>query len=301
MEGHSKSFSRHAPSLALLIVALLWGSSLVVVKDTTDSLRPNFLLGCRFTLATLILAPFAWSDLRTMTLRHWRKASMVGLFLFLAYSSQTLGVTFAPAGRSAFLSATYCVLVPFVHWAIAGRKPSRNNLLSAFLCLIGVALVARGQEGMSLQGLSLGDALALLSGFLFASHIVAVEHWGREIKPLTVTVMQFAVAAVLSWVTSFLIEDWSGQVFSSGAVMGLLYLALFCTATALFLQNWGQKRVSPATAAIILGLESVFGVVFSRLFHNEQITLLASLGFVFILAAIFLAEVKLTKKKSASH
>lgn len=285
------------PALALLAVALLWGSSLVVVKDTTDALRPNFLLACRFTLAALLLAPFCRNDLRACGRKQWRRAGIIGLFLFSAYSSQTLGVTFAPAGRSAFLSATYCVMVPFLHWGIAGRKPARSHLLAAALCLLGVTLVAKGQSGLDLAGgVSLGDALALLSGLLFASHIVAVEHWGHDIKPLTVTCMQFAVAAVLSWGMSLLSESWSGQQFGFGAWAGVLYLTVFCTALALSLQNWGQKKVPPATAAIILGLESVFGVLFSRLFHGEVITLLAALGFLLILAAIMLAEVRFTVK-----
>lgn len=37
--------------LALLIVAIVWGSSLVVVSETTDFFKPNFLLGLRFSIA----------------------------------------------------------------------------------------------------------------------------------------------------------------------------------------------------------------------------------------------------------
>ena len=36
--------------IALLIVAIAWGSSLVVVKSSTDSVSPNFLLALRFSI-----------------------------------------------------------------------------------------------------------------------------------------------------------------------------------------------------------------------------------------------------------
>ena len=42
--------------LALLVVAIVWGSSLVVVKSSTDTLPPIFLLALRFTNGCLTLA-----------------------------------------------------------------------------------------------------------------------------------------------------------------------------------------------------------------------------------------------------
>lgn len=291
-------------ALALLVVAVLWGSSLVVVKDTTNALRPNFLLACRFSIASLVLLPFGFQNLRRCTKKDWRSGLIIGVLLFSAYSVQTLGVTMAPAGRSGFLSATYCVMVPFLSWAITSRMPQKNQVLAAVLCFIGVSFVAMGGDFSSLTAeLSVGDGLALLSGLLFASHIVAVGHWGKGIDPLVVTLLQFIVAGVCAWAVSFLGESWRSQSFQLSAMAGVLYLALFCTAAALFLQNWGQKGVSPASAGILLGLESVFSVIFSFIFHGEQITPWAMMGFSLIFLAIMLAEVKLSwkkKKKSLS-
>ena len=76
--------------------------------------------------------------------------------------------------------------------------------------------------------------------------------------------------------------------------MELLYLAVMCTAVALLLQNIGQKYTNPSTAAIILGFESIFGILIPVLIGIESLTVFSVIGFVFIFAAIIVSETKLS-------
>lgn len=140
----------------------------------------------------------------------------------------------------------------------------------------------------------LGDLLALLSGLLFASHIIAVSALAKGRDPIVMTILQFIMAAVLSWITTLVIEDNSHIVVTSRSVMELLYLAVMCTAVALLLQNIGQKYTNPSTAAIILGFESIFGILIPVLIGIESLTVYSVIGFVFIFAAILVSETKLS-------
>ena len=108
------------------------------------------------------------------------------------------------------------------------------------------------------------------------------------------TILQFIMAAVLSWITTIVIEDNSHIVVTSRSVMELLYLAVMCTAVALLLQNIGQKYTNPSTAAIILGFESIFGILIPVLIGIESLTVYSVIGFVFIFAAILVSETKLS-------
>ena len=63
---------------------------------------------------------------------------------------------------------------------------------------------------------------------------------------------------------------------------------------ALLLQNVGQKYTHPSAAAIILSLESVFGVLFSVIFYGEALTPKLIIGFVLIFIAIIVSETKLS-------
>ena len=72
-----------------------------------------------------------------------------------------------------------------------------------------------------------------------------------------------------------------------GAWGELIYLAVFATTLALLMQNVGQSVTPAAPAAILLSLESVFGVLFSVVCYGEAVTLRLAMGFLLI----FLAEV----------
>jgi len=106
------------------------------------------------------------------------------------------------------------------------------------------------------------------------------------------TILQFAAAALCAWVFALCFEQ-----FPRGAQLnnwlGLLYLALFATAGALLLQNVGQKNTPAAPAAILLSLESVFGVIFSIIFYHEAVTLKLLCGFALIFVSVIISETKL--------
>ena len=60
---------------------------------------------------------------------------------------------------------------------------------------------------------------------------------------------------------------------------------------AMVVQNVGQSIVEPATAALLLSLESVFAVFFSIVFYHEQVTSRLALGFALIFAGVLVSEV----------
>lgn len=292
--------------IALLTVAILWGTSLTVVKSAADIFKPNFLLGIRFTIASIVLGIIFHKRLFKARKDEIGAGIIIGLFLFVSYSSQTLGVTFTTPGRSGFLSASYCVIVPFVYWFTNKVKPDKFNVSAAIFCIVGIFFVAMAGESGSIFASDItalyGDGLALLSGFLFASHIVAVTKFGIGKDPFVLTIMQFLVAGILSWITTFLFENNAGMQLSVRPVLEVLYLSIMCTAVALLLQNLGQKYTDPSSAAIILGCESIFGVILPVMLGIESLTLKSFIGFVFIFVAIIISETKLSfifdKKKN---
>lgn len=274
--------------LALLLVAVVWGSSLVVVKSSTDTVTPNLLLALRFSVGCAVLCVIFHRKLRLLNRTYLLHGAGIGFCLFLAYCSQTIGVTFAMPGKSAFLSSSYCVAVPFLAWAVEKSRPDKYNTMAAALCVAGICL-ATFTEGISL---SLGDALALLSALLFAAHIVCVARLGKGLDPVLITILQFGFAAVPAWIVAFVAESPVRIGLEAGAVGGILYLAVACTALSLLLQTVGQKYTSPSSASLILSLESVFGVIFGVLFAGETVSVQLEMGFICIFLAILISELK---------
>ena len=186
--------------------------------------------------------------------------------------------------------------MPFLYWITDKRRPDLYNFSAAFLCLAGIGLVSfDGSFSMRF-----GDAMTLISALFFAAHIVAGARFGGKSDPILLTILQFGTAAVCSWVLGFTTETFPKEI-PLNAALGLLYLAVFATTIALLLQNIGLKYADPTSGAILLSLESVFGVLFSMLFYQERLTLRLGAGFLLIFIAVILSETKLSflgKKRS---
>lgn len=273
--------------IALFMATLIWGSSFIVVKNSMDVMQPHMLLAFRFTIAAILLSLIFRKRLRNLNKDYWIKGGILGTFLFLAYSLQTIGITDTTPGKNAFLTAIYCVIVPFLFWLVDKKKPDKYNIIAAFVTMIGIGLVSLDQA----LNISMGDTFTLAGGIVYAAHIVAVAKFSGERDPILLTIIQFGYAAVYSWMIGLTFEEFP-TTWTIGSVSALFYLAVFATAVALLCQNIGQKYTHPAPAAIIMSLESVFGVLFSVLFYHEIISLKLFLGFSLIFIAVLMSETK---------
>ena len=271
--------------VALLTAALIWGSSFIVMKNAVEGVPVFMLLGIRFTVGCLLLMLIFHRRLKTIGKKQLLHGAVVGTLLFAAYTVQTFGLRETTPGKNAFLTAVYCVLVPFVNWVIFRRRPTGWNWLAAVMCLAGIGLV-------SLEGdltMNRGDALTLVGGVFYALHLVAVSRFGEEDDPVMLTMLQFGASAVWCWGLSLMTESMPNP-FPTNAWFELAYLAVFATTAALLLQNVGQSVTPAAPAAILLSLESVFGVAFSVMLGAEGLTAQLVCGFTLIFLAVVASE-----------
>jgi len=272
--------------LALLLATIIWGSSFIIMKNAVDQIPAPYLLGIRFSVAAVLLAIIFAKRLKQINKEYIWQSAIIGLCLYLAYFVQTLGLARTTPGKNAFLTAVYCIIVPFLYWLVDRKRPGKSNVLAAFLCVAGIGLVSL----TSSFTMGLGDALTLVGGFFYAAHIVVVAKFGKDKDMFVVTTLQFAYCAVYAGITSLILRPQMNLVADSKLWIALAYLAVACTAVALLFQNLGQKYTHPSSASLILSLESVFGVVFSVLFYDEKLTFRIIAGFVLIFIAIVISE-----------
>ena len=275
----------------LLIIAatIIWGSSFVIVKDVTNSMPPAWILTVRFTAAAIIMA-VAFLKYRELYFErsHVGFGLLFGLAMFLAYYTQTIGITDTTPGKNAFLTGTYCVIVPFLAWVLVRRRPNRYNIVAAILCIVGIGFI-------SLDGsltIRFGDAMTLVCAVFYALHIILVSQFAQGRNIYVLTMWQFVGVAICSLIVGGLFEpmpDWAAVPMDCW--ISLAYLAVACTTVALLFQNIGQAHLPPASAALLLSLEAVFGVAFSVALGAETLTLRIVFGFALVFVAIIVSEV----------
>ena len=279
-------------TFALLLTAAICGSAFVFQKFAADELSASFIVAARFSAAGVITA--------LATIKKWHRIDRgyllgglaTGITMSLGTWLQTAAMTFGTSpGKSAFLTAAYCVIVPFLYWLVRGEKPRANHLLSAVICLVGIGLISLNGEG----GVTFGDGITLVCSVVFAANIVSISIFCEGRDPMLLTMLQICVAALCGWV-GILIFGGMPEHISMGAAGNVLYLALFSTALCLSLQSIGLKYTNPTVGTILLSLESVFGVLFSILLYGETVTLRMAVGFAVVFAAVLLAQFRFEKK-----
>lgn len=277
---------------ALFGSALIWGSSFFIMKNTISNVPENFLLGTRFLVGALLLCIFFHRRLGKIDKSYFKTGFVLGGFWFWAYWFQTEGLYHTTPGKNAFLTAVYCVVVPFVAWVWQKKKPTKRNVLAAFICISGIGLI-------SLDGnlrIGIGDGLTLVGGLLFSLHIAYLGMKSGEKDPVLLTIVQFLFAGLWGAGLSIFTEDISTIHWTLGQAGSLAYLVVMCTAVAVTFQSVGQSRVPSSSASLILSLESVFGVLFSVIFYGEKATVKILIGFALVMAAILISEINSGKK-----
>lgn len=273
----------------LFSAAIIWGTSFFIMKNALDSLPVFALLALRFTAGAILLSIVCIKKWKDFTLDYLWRGAIVGGFLFLAYTVQTFGLSFTTPSKNAFLTAVYCVLVPFFTWAVVHRRPDKFNIIAAILCVAGVGLVSLNEE----LSVNVGDLLTLICAVFYASHIVAVEKLSPGKDIYLITIFQFAFAAVYAWICSLTTEVFPAEALRDpGVFLPLAYLCVMATTVALLFQNVGQIWSDPASASVILSLESVFGVLFSVICYGDEVSVKMLCGFALIFVAVVCSETK---------
>ncbi len=272
--------------LALLTTAVIWGSSFVILKNAIDGLGVMWVLAMRFTISAVLLLALAGKRLRSMSRASVRGSVLIGVCLAAAYIVQTYGLKYTTPGKNAFLTTTYCVMVPFLAWLVYKRKPGLHNVAAAVLCVAGIGFVALDA---GFGEVNTGDVLTIFSGVFYALQIILMEQYISGSDSLSVSAVEFSTAAVICLVGTFAFEG-TPVMPASGQIFAVLYLAVMCTALCFFLQAWGMKYTPSSTAAMIMTLEAVFGTIFSVILYHEQVTPRLLAGFALIFVAVVLSE-----------
>lgn len=275
---------------------MIWGTSFVVQKNTLDSISTLYLLSIRFTVAAVFLLLLGIKNIKQINKEYIKGGVIMGVLLSAAYIVQTYGLVYTTPGKNAFLTASYCVITPFLFWIFKRQRPDKYNFIAAALCILGVGLISVDSN----LSINKGDALTLMCGVFYAFHIMAIDRHAEGKNPALLTAVQFGTAAVITWTLALVFEPFPTEVPSS-AMFSLGYLSIVCTGVCYLLQTFGQKNTPATQASILLTLEAVFGTLVSVVFYHEKMDMRLVTGFVIMFISVLISETKLSFLKRRSR
>lgn len=259
--------------------------------------------GLRFLLGALSLVPLMLWDRRrrrriggagAATSGSFRRALLPGLgagiLLFAAANLQQFGLVGTSAGKAAFITGLYIVLVPLAGLFFR-HKPGFPTWAGAVLATAGLWLLSVRSDFT----VSPWDLLVLVGAFFWTFHILWIDRWTCRVDVLSLAFIQYVVTAVLSLGAAWFTEPWKAGALE--ATLGpLLFGGIVSVGVAYTLQIFGQKESPPAAASLILSLEAVFAALAGGLFLGEILGPQELLGCGLMLAGMLGAQIKLPEK-----
>lgn len=279
--------------MALAIVALIWGTTFIVVKGVLGDISTMYFLALRFALASVcLLAMFARAFGSIPLPEIWRglRGGMAaGVFLWLGYILQTFGLKYTTAGNSGFITGLYIVLVPVIGAVLFRRRPQGREILGIAVALAGMLLMTARQWNHE-TGFNRGDLLTIACAVAFAFHLLVLGYYSQRERFEAVALGQIGCAALLS-ALSLGIERPQAH-WTNGVILAIILTGVFATAVAFGLQTWGQQYTTATRTALIFALEPVFALATAALVGGEPLTTAAVCGGALILGGILTVELK---------
>ncbi|MHC0036958.1 DMT family transporter [Pseudoneobacillus sp. C159] len=285
--------------MGLIITAIIWGSGFVASAISLNHYTPYQILAGRFLIGVILLSIFFHKKLSKINKSVIIKGAIVGLFLYIAFALQTVGLQFTTPSKNAFLTAVNVVIVPFIAFFVYKKKVDRFECLGAILAITGVGIISLKLSGY----MNFGDLLTLFCAIAFAFHVFYTAKFVKDEDPVLLTLIQMITATVLGFIVVLFRGEGNFSMEMEGT-NALLYLGVFSTTIAFLLQTVSQKFTTETNAAIILSTEAFWGMVFSVILLDEPLTVKMVVGACLILVAIMTSETKLSflaKKPLKNH
>jgi drug/metabolite transporter (DMT)-like permease len=284
-------------NLLLLLTAAIWGFAFVAQRVGMQYIGPFTFNGVRFALGSLSLVPLilyyqnkSQSSGEVVKLKNSFPAGILaGLVLFTGASLQQVGMVYTTAGKAAFITGLYIVLVPFL--GIFLKHTIKLNIW------IGAILAVSGLYFLSVTSsfsIAYGDLLQLIGAFFWAIHILLIDHFSKKVNVLKLACFQFVTCSVLSMGAAIFLETITLNSLLQAAIP-ILYGGVCSVGVAYTLQVVGQKNANPSHAAIILSMETVFAALGGWLILNERLGLRGIIGCSLMLIGMLLPQLQFNK------
>lgn len=207
-----------------------------------------------------------------------------GLVLFIAATLQQLGLEETTAGKAAFITGFYIILVP-IFGVFLKQKTGKSTWVAAVLAIAGLYLISVN-DGSKVSG---GDLLELAGSFFWTLHILLIYRFTQRVDVLELSFIQYMTCSALSLGFAIFLEDISIHGIAQ-ALVPILYGGIASVGIAYTLQAFGQKHAKPSHASVIMSLESLFAALGGLLILGEVMEIKGYIGCALMLTGVIVSQ-----------
>lgn len=268
----------------LLLVALVWGSTFFIIKDTVSSVNEYFIVFGRTFIAAVVMIVVLFVKNRKAFFHREAiiKGGILGILLALTYISQTIGLKYTSAGHSAFITGAAVVVVPLILFLFFKHRLNKIDVFSVGVVFIGLFLLTYNSD----LKINIGDIITLITMVSFALNLVLAGRYVKNSEVLAIVTYQFITASIISGI-AYLLSDTAPLILSEKSVWAILYLGFLGTLFCYFITVWIQKYVNTLKLAVVFSFEPIFAAILAYIMISEVLSLKEIIGaFIIILGVI---------------
>lgn len=281
--------------ILLIIIALTWGSSFILIKKSLLVFTPYQIGSFRVAISGLILAYFGIPVLRKMNKKTLKWVFITGFFgnflpMFLFPIAQTR-VSSSMAGILDSLVPVFVLIFGFLFFGVRSRAV---QILGAIIGFIGAAMLMNLSNASTEDSNMLYALLVVLATACYALAALIIKGRLHHVRP-----MDLSAAVFSAWMApSFLILFFSGFINTSvnhpESLTALGYLSILTilgTAIAMILYYKLIQSTSPVFASSVTYLLPIVAVVWG-LIDGEEFSIWYVVGGLLILWGVYLIREK---------
>ena len=271
-----------------------------MIKSALTFISPMMFVSIRFVIASIILLPFAYPLFKTISKKQFGEGFLLGVFLYIGFAVQTIGLQYTTATKSAFITGTFVLFTPILQMIIEKRIPTFGNILGVLLVTVGIIFLSSKENSLFSifselsEGFNIGDSLTLICAIFYAVYIVYLDKISANHNHKFLTFAQISVTGILSVLSIFLFScakiEHIHITLNNEVIVAILYTTLFATILTTTLQTKFQRAVTPTRASIIFSMEPLFASVTAYFFINEKLSNFGIAGAAFIFLGILTSE-----------
>jgi drug/metabolite transporter (DMT)-like permease len=302
----------------LNLVAIIYGTQHPLIKISMDSYPSTSLVNFwRFLLSSLLFLPVFLkmiynnnTDINNNDINNddinnnnddinkYKAGIELGIYTFLGFAFQAIGLETTTASRSAFLLYLNVKFVPFLGLFLFKRSIHPLNWISAAFALVGTSLLSTTSDKFNI-----GDLWCIGAAIASAMFILRLDTYSKCYNAAQLNSITFVTVTFLCglWVIGDMIYNINLNIsnifipFIQNPWI-ILYLGIITTGICNYIQTIGQKTIPAEKAAIVYSLDPLYGAFFSWLLLDESLSFLGYIGGILILIGVYITT-KIPKEK----
>ncbi|KXH80966.1 multidrug ABC transporter permease [Sporosarcina sp. HYO08] len=275
-----------------IIAVLIWSTSFVGTKMAYASFPPLTLGAVRFLIAAAVLG-IVRMVIKEQVVKPTRKdlglialSGLLGTTIYFAL--ENIGLDLTSASNAALIIASYPAITALLEFIFYRTRISWVKGLGIAVAIFGIYLISGGTQGGQGEQELFGNSLLIAAGVVFALYTFTTRKVVSKYSMLTISYYQMLIGSIAFIPLAFFeVDRW--QIPTSGSMLMVVYLGIFCSVIAFFLYNLALRNLSSSTAVALMNLVPVFGVLLSVVVLNEVLRGGQYIGGIIVLIGVVLS------------